>query len=231
MNFLVLAIVLLINRFFSISALRYKFNVSNLYLIKIDKTFSAKSYFKNWSGLGVILAPAMIITLLLILIFADIAHGFFLPIFNLIVLFYCLDGCDYQNQSELSPQAQKAMYHFTTVFWFVFLGAFGVILAKLLQDTINSKLENDMPKTACRCYFYYAWIPSRLLAATFALVSHFNKVLDYCMLNFKSVKNLEFLESAANIALDENYEPEKATKLFDKALLIWMAVLAIFVLA
>lgn len=229
MSFLILVFVLLTHRFLTISALRNRFQLHQVYIDKMQATFSQKTYYRDWSGLGLLLFPGLVFILLLMLVFTDLAQGCFLPIFNLLVLFFALVDCEYQQRVEFKQQINAALHLFTLIFWFVFLGAFGVVLAKLLQ--VLTQKRSPVQDVAIKLYFYYAWLPARLLAASFSCVSHFSEVLGHWLLTFKSADNQVLLTQCASIALGKAYNSQRMTQLVDRALLIWMAILALIILA
>ncbi|PIQ44010.1 MAG: hypothetical protein COV52_08950 [Gammaproteobacteria bacterium CG11_big_fil_rev_8_21_14_0_20_46_22] len=229
MRFLVLAVALFLEKTFSLSQWRKRFFVNSLYLRRAETVFSKYAFYRGYIGVLCLVVPAAVVVLLLeILIFRNL-HGLLLPIFNLLVVMYCLEGCDFRCQYSLDTQMEKSQYQFTLIFWFMLLGAFGAVFARLLQ-TLSEEGDHRLREAANRLYAYLAWVPSRLLSLSFALVGNFSEVLNRWAADAKSAGNHELLCASASLAMNEQYETVKLSQLVNRALLIWLAVYAILIL-
>jgi membrane protein required for beta-lactamase induction len=91
------------------------------------------------------------------------------------------------NEPELSILVSESIVEqannrlMAVLFWFVVLGPFGAVLYRLtsLAENFsrNDPARKNMNQQAFHLLHILDWVPARLLAATYALVGHFDNVL------------------------------------------------------
>lgn len=228
MRFLVLAIILAVEHFMPSQKWRRAFNVMSVYFSQMEKTLGEDRLANPVVALCFLVLPPAIITLLIVIAIGPMLGGLLLMLFNAFVLLYSLQGCHFRAENTLETQSEKLLKLFTLLFWFVIFGAFGVVVSRLLQ----ALSESDKPyaQTSKIAYDYAAWIPSRLLAASFALVGNFTDVMNRWMLLWKSARPEGMVSDSAMLSLREEYSPEKMITLAHRALLICLAIYALIVL-
>ncbi len=94
---------------------------------------------------------------------------------------------------------------FTPLFWFLLLGTWGVIVVLIyygLRLCAESSVDSDIADVAKRWMTVFDWLPSRLLALSFALVGQFVETWRYWLANIQSFKvsAVDFLDAAAEQA-------------------------------
>jgi len=140
---------------------------------------------------------------------------------------------------------------FGVVFWFVLLGPLGAALyrsAVLFEDLSRREYPDDsaIARAAVRLHGILAWLPVRLLALSYGLAGSFEDALadwrgytEGCTVPFYAT-NSEVLRCAGHGALRLDPEDEEngglagvtaAIGLTDRALIVWLVVLALFSLA
>jgi len=237
MNFLVLVIAVLIEHFFDIGRYREKVNLATPYFDAIDGWFGKKSFFSDWLGLACAVIPALALLWILCAVFNDIFAGILYPLFSLFVLLYCLGGFDFQASTLPEVLAFHASKKFTVIFWFVILGPFGAVFSRLLSDLADTKRWEHLSGLASFISEWLSWLPVRLLCLSFALVGSFSAVVklwfDQVLTGAHNNMNL-LIQSVHNACEESDLDPIKlssaAIRLFSRALLIWLAVLALIVI-
>ncbi|WP_321351084.1 regulatory signaling modulator protein AmpE [Halopseudomonas oceani] len=142
--------------------------------------------------------------------------------------------------AEVRAVLVREMLHgyVVTVFWFALLGPVGALGYRLLRVLADASGTNAAGPAAALVHAL-EWIPARLLAASFALVGHFDHVravLENVLFSW-DVPSDELIHSAAEAALqggsqrladagDEGVLADTRTLLV-RALMVWAVVLAL----
>lgn len=141
---------------------------------------------------------------------------------------------------------RSAQHIFTILFWFILFGAVGALAYFLIQSIRQLASQEDSPwaellPVTSKWLAIAEWIPVRLLALSYALVGHFITAFDYLRKNISSglTESAHFAIEAGFAALNlehpdvvhaDREENEAALSLIDRALLLWIVILAIFTL-
>ena len=122
---------------------------------------------------------------------------------------------------------------FAPVVYFVLLGPAGAVAYRLTQETQAS--TTPVGESTMRII---EWLPSRLMALSFAVFGNFDQTLSHLSENALSLKAStgEFFEDLADAALENAsalalYDRLKGVfHLLERSFLLWLGVLALFVL-
>lgn len=85
-------------------------------------------------------------------------------------------NCSVQGAHALLSGSGERM--FNVLFWFLLLGPVGAVLYRVASLLTQSPEENGLREAALQVRSGLAWVPVRLLAASFALAGRFDGVLD-----------------------------------------------------
>src|SRR5690554_6032901 len=159
-----------------------------------------------------------------------------------------------RDETQLHWQVWRAFLeqtfarYFSVFFWFMALGAVGALATRLVNHAAHSGQTESLRAVAARVDHLVQWVPSRLLALTFALVGNFveavrnslNEMID------PSGASSRVLQQAAAGALGMRGIPEQGKvefqdkdaqsllslrDLLNRSVLVWFMVLAALVLA
>ncbi|MFT3741258.1 MAG: regulatory signaling modulator protein AmpE [Gammaproteobacteria bacterium] len=191
--------------------------------------------------LGLLLLPILIAIGLINLLLTDILFDSVKFIFNVLILFYCLDG---RHLSELPKEITRIFfraehYLFSVIFWYVVLGPVGAVGYAFINSLAHSTTE--FVGAAVRVRAWLDWIPARLIAFTYALVGHFGQAFTYLRQHFLEdpYTSMELSHQTGQAALGltpqqalsvEGEESRQALDLVHKAVILWLVVLAVFTL-
>lgn len=237
-----------------------------------------KIHLKNsvWNILFLIL-PIVIVVAAISYLLYDHFYNLFYFIFNIFILFLCLDARNMHRQ--LSPyfvahenNDHQSIYHYATefmgcspsedrvnlirevtrtifvkaelyvfsvLFWYILLGPTGAVLYALLRYLANSAVYKAASEYLLALMDY---IPVRLTALAYALVGHFAFCLSHCKQLFLSgIRSTRELTWAAGIAalelepsdvsLADIEENKLALDLVDRAIVLWLLVIALLTIA
>jgi len=156
------------------------------------------------------------------------------------------------NESAVSRSVTKAVLTqfnqriFAVLFWFVVLGPFGAVLYRVVAKVTASAEKSGSPDASMLLWTTYCldaldWIPIRLAGLSYSLVGDFHHGFTYWIKNVISGfdKNREFTEQSGLIALhltEQNTdqsnpeENQSALALTDRTLILYLVVIALFVL-
>ncbi len=211
-------------------------------------------------------------------------YNLFTFIFNLLVLWYCLDASDIRNQlkdffraaeagnltqaqnlgeeyaisNRIAPGANvfravtraiflRADQHiFGILFWYIVLGPVGAVLYYLVDYLVDHRqLLAEEPKvilpSLLRLQGILDWLPNRLTGLTYALVGHFgyafSRWIEHLTAGLNQSRELTYLSGLEALELDHSneesaniHENSKATHLIDRAIVVWIVMIAIFTL-
>ncbi len=227
MTLFAILICIALQRYFNLGANGYLRSWSESYVQGIWAILSALRLENGYVKLGAACIPIMI----LISVLQYLLHGiwFELPqfILNLVVLFFCIDFRKLPNSLADYPTI------FSVLFYYLILGPVGALVYVML-DCLNiaeaGKVRNILD-----------WIPGRLVGLSYALVGHFAHGFAYWRkhamseLNyareFASKSGMAALELGnANATIAEISENTATSELVSNALILWIAVIAVFTL-
>ena len=130
---------------------------------------------------------------------------------------------------------------FAVIFWFVILGPAGAVLYRLTTNLSKQEDLNDsLNAVSILLQAVLTWVPTRMLAAGYALTGHFDGALQaYRSRPYESDLALENYDILVNTGLgalrdqettDETSSIISARNLVMRSILIWIAVLALLTL-
>ena len=130
---------------------------------------------------------------------------------------------------------------FAVIFWFVILGPAGAVLYRFTTSlTKQDDLNDSLSAVAVLLQAILTWVPTRMLAAGYALTGHFDGALQaYRNRPYESDLALENYDILVNTGLgalrdqevtDEISSIISAKNLVMRSILIWIAVLALLTL-
>ncbi len=129
---------------------------------------------------------------------------------------------------------------FSTIFWFALLGPFGAILYRLISELSKQDVTSDLSSFATFIHSFMAWIPARMLAAGYALTGNFDSAYHSYKTRNKTSElaqnNYDTLVSTGLGALhkteidDEIASVHAAESLVIRAVIVWIAILAVMTL-
>lgn len=131
---------------------------------------------------------------------------------------------------------------FVGLFWFMFLGIYGVLtyfLITLLRHNalqVNSNYV-ELAKLAAKIQDVFEWVPARVLGFTYSLVGHFNKGFNYCIKflwsglsevrKYAVDSGLAALDVSSNISDADQSENNSALDIINRVLIIWLIAMAL----
>jgi AmpE protein len=166
--------------------------------------------------------------------------------------------CDSASKTEQTSYGQTMVwlnfrYYAATVFWFLLLGAFGVITYALLRQlqepltlaagsdqesaaTDYSSLQpaNDAPDAVHYLNHWAQWFPTRLFSLGFALVGYFSRASNILLAYFLDVKTAEVAVAAEPIDAEQCNtvdETSAMVQLAKRNMLFFLAFAAVLTLS
>lgn len=128
---------------------------------------------------------------------------------------------------------------FTVLFWFVLVGPVGAVLFRL-SDNVSKQTQGGLSQVAETIQAVLAWLPARMLAASYALVGNFDAaVLAYKTRPYESDLATSNYDTLVTIGLgalrdtqvdDEIGGIQAARNLIVRGVLCWIVVLALLTL-
>jgi len=161
-----------------------------------------------------------------------------------------LAGTLTEEAASTSPDQQtsdviRAILHaanrriFTVLFWFVLIGPAGALIYRL-SSNISKQAKDSLSQFADVVQAVLAWLPSRMLAGSYALVGNFDgAVLAYKNRPYESDLSISNYDTLVNIGLgalrdtqvaDEIAGIQAARNLVVRGILCWIGVLALLTL-
>lgn len=255
MRFIIIILCLVIERWTIYSKQIRRFHIFEFY----DQAMLAlceKLRLRSYIGVIVVLALAMIIVGLIYFWLLHVWYGILGFIFAILVMLYSFDAFGVQEENlgdELSREhpIEKEMVGllvqanrniFAVVFWFTILGPIGAVLYRINYLLTKNNESNDIATAAQKIRQILDWIPVRLMALSYALVTHFIPVIKCWGKNVISglSHNEEVLSECGMAALEsvghtvevsnaEEFRRE-TMHIIDRALIIWLVVIALTIL-
>ncbi len=250
MEFIAILICLAVERWTSFGKHVRRFSLFLRY-IKLFSRLKLPAYFT----FAAILLPLVAVVGVIYWYLLFVWFGLFAFIFAVAILLYCLG----EFETNQSVEASEAVYTtqsdqkiatllvqanhniFAVLFWFIILGPVGPILYRLNDILSHQAHFGDVIKLSQKLESYLDWIPIRLFAFSFSLMSHFIVVLkSWIKLVLSGVqKNEEILANCGFAALERERRSKNMTdesikihvlELVDRALILWLVILALIIL-
>jgi len=249
MAFLITLIALVVERFFDWGHLRQWgwFSRYQTWLMARVEKWRVRPAFI------VAIVPVLLAVFLISVALGDWLYGLPRFVFGVFVLIYCLGPQNIWAQTYAaisSPEQARAAFAvdpnnheaflraifiaanqriFAVLFWFVLLGPLGAVFYRLIAISAESDAM------AMKVLQVLDWVPARLLTLTFALGGHFMRVVPFWKKVFtQGLSSSNDLVADCGIAaldMDSAASAEKqALALLDRAFVISLVLLAIFVL-
>lgn len=218
--------------------------------IALFKDISAESFL----GLAFIIVPVLIVLLIIYLIFLHIIFGILAFIFGVAILLYCFGQFDLESHAKIghlnfsNDQEQEIasiifqanQNIFAVLFWFMLLGPVGAVLYRLTVLLVQHHESETITQAAEKFLKVLDWIPVRIETLSYALVSHFIAVLKCWIMHvLKPLDQNDLMLSECGFAALEIKQHKEFTvenlqkeilRLVDRALVIWLVVIALIVL-
>lgn len=246
MALIVILISIGFQRFFQLNSHPYQMAGIGQYFKWMINKIEPIAKGRAWMGVALILLPLLLIVSIfnaLIYTLFGVA-GYF--VINALLFWYCIDSRDLKKQPYHSTASGDLFmftyqYLFAIIFWYVFFGPVGLTLyfsIISLRHYLISVSENSYPQILqliIKIQGVLDWIPLRLLGLTYALVGHFEKTFKLIQseLTFGIQPNVEQIANWGTAAQDlgnENVDNE-TIMLIDRALLVWLLILAVVTIA
>lgn len=190
-------------------------------------------------------APIVLFMGIINFITAKFLYGFFSLLLATLVLFFCIDVRDLAYAKKNVVLSSKGILSqafitiFPGLFWFMLFGSFGVIVytsIKLINKNIlhiNPRFTN-ISKLVINIQAALDWIPSRILAISYALVGNFSKGFNYfknhVRSDFYDAQSFATASGLAALDLESGVDNKQeqyhvALDLVNRVLIIWLAAL------
>jgi AmpE protein len=251
---IVVLIGIALQRFFHWHSFAYREKAIRIYYRWIESKMAPHLQGQGWIALAILIVPVLLVVSLLL---AFIYHltgfaGYF--VVNAVLFWFCVDAPDLRKY-PLSNKDFSDWFAITyrglfgPLFWYVLLGpvffVFYVIVGGICRYLENSESAErstpDLLAYALRVRAILDWIPVRVLGITYALVGNFRVVFGLIKHNlfvnpFVEMNQAQQLARWAMAALQfESTETssfsEEVISLIDRALLIWIVVLALLTIS
>ena len=135
---------------------------------------------------------------------------------------------------------------FAVLFWFALLGPLGAVLYRAVEQLARTPAEDEFGTTVQQLYGVLGWLPARLMVVAYALSGHFEQALQAwrgvpsdtgAIARHSEAVLLAAGEGALCVQREECLDTEpvslirSAMGLVWRALLVWLAVIAVMILA
>lgn len=135
---------------------------------------------------------------------------------------------------------------FAVIFWFALLGPLGAVLYRAVEQLARTPEANEFGITVQQLYGVLGWVPARLMVVAYALSGHFEQAMQAwravpsdpgAMARHSQAVLLAVGEGALCAQKEECLQTEpvslirSAMGLVWRALLVWLAVIAVMILA
>ena len=236
MVFLTLLIACLIERFWQTIAGVRHWGWLNHYNDWVATVTAKTPFNKQFANYFIVVVSLLCLVLIIQGLLLPLTYYTWYYIFNFLVLLYCFGPENFYkpfatDTAELSSidiydEAVKAnRMVFGVFFWFAILGAFGAVLYRVTERMSKNEFVQSVLDVL-------DWIPVRLLAVTFGLVSYFITVFPICLkyLCCSPKDNQQLLTECTKASLAEDQNTVHFLALVDRSLIVWLVVLALIVL-
>lgn len=250
MEFITILICLVVERWTSFGKHVRRFALLARYL-----TLFSRITLSGYIGLSVILLPLVIVVGVVYWLLLHVWFGLFAFIFSVAILLYCLGEFEINKDVEVTEMEYTAKHDqeiatlliranhniFAILFWFIILGPVGPILYRLNDILSHQKNFAQLLPASKVLESYLDWIPVRLFAFSFSLMSHFISVLKSWLKGVLSgvQKNARLLAGCGFAALDRERHSkhttaegiqQHVTELIDRSLVLWLVAMALIIL-
>ncbi|MBN1684763.1 MAG: regulatory signaling modulator protein AmpE [Gammaproteobacteria bacterium] len=232
MHFIVILTVLMIERFTHFGKKFRSYEYFSKYIGFYEKIL-AKYQLNSILFMAAVLVPTILIAGILYGILLYSLFGVLAFVFFSFVLLYCLGDDDFSkiNAEQIFLKAHKNI--FSVIFWAMILGPAGAIFYRLNNKLIDHyKNNSDISKNAQKLEQWLDWIPVRLETFAYALMSHFVHVIKVWLklLITKPEENESLLQECTKLAMDQKKSANEARELVDRALIVWLVIMALVIL-
>lgn len=237
MSFLVVAACLAVQWFLNFSGASYQWNWTTSYIDLIRKYFSKLMVGYGLFGEAIFVLPILIVaSIVFTLVYHLLGHAGYL-ILSLVLLWYCLDVTEIKttvNSRDISTVFITAYQKiFALLFWYFIFGPVGLVLYVVVH-TLNTHFATAQGDTAhLQKYFALTlgvldWVPVRLLGLSFALAGNFGAVFkEWIKTVLQGITTDLSLLTTCGAAAMANQNTEETKALLQRALLIWLVVMAL----
>ncbi|MEK6731695.1 MAG: hypothetical protein AABY34_05920 [Pseudomonadota bacterium] len=229
MYFVAILIGLSIERWTSLASQLRSYALLEKYIEVMTSWLKTRSW-PVWVGLLILLLPITLAVAFFYVVFTSAFSGLLGLVFAVFVLFYCLGSFPSAAHSEgvenIVVQAHRNI--FSVLFWFMVCGPAGAVLYR-----VNSLLVPNY-SLAELFQLILEWVPARLEAVSYAIVSHFKSVMacvmKYLFSGLNDNEQLLIESAAASIDANVDHVIHDTLKLIDRSLLAWLTLIVIIVL-
>ncbi len=253
MSLFVLMVCFALQRYLDCNASNYSLALARHYVTQLSQRLPVYSQSSEWIQLSMLLLPP----LLLVLLFGYIVHALFATVGSFVfnaILFWYLSDCRNLDKSPLANMSVNSVIAFTlsgvfaVIFWYLILGAFGLVLygAVLAYMALfsTSTERSGIYTLLTQIQGILEWVPVRLLGLTFALVGNFAAVFPawFAGLLASPQENINRLCQWGELSMGHNVSAEVedggaiaarahgVIALLNRALIVWLIITLLLVL-
>lgn len=243
---------LIIQRWFRFDGYIRQYHWFDTYFCWLKEQFGHSFFWRGISGVGIVVFPLLTIYILITLFVHYLLTMVGYYFLTVMILWYCMDARLLTSENVAHATIGEVLINayrhiFALIFWLLILGSIGVVLYTLVSS-LNRHLENhslqkdnDLLLAASRAESILDWVPVRLTGITFALFSHhfpstFKRWYFSYVRTETTVARQQIIEyGLIALGIEEDRpllldELVAVDKLINRALLVWLAVIALFTL-
>ena len=251
MRFFVILACFAIQRFAHVRSVDYRIAWLSTYVDWVKSKVAVLSDSSIWLSICVFVLPSLIVVAIVSSLFFHLLGWIGYFIFSALLFWYFTDCCDFSKDVDAS-QGENALINqyyvdvFAPLFWYALLGPVGLVLYTVVLQL--SALDHKVTDARLAApldllLIILNWVPLRLLGLTLALSGHFSSVFKLWFVSIlKRLPNdgevlSQWTLSAAQIHSESTEEPLSAEEiteiisLYDRTLIIWLAVGLLVLLA
>ncbi len=190
-----------------------------------------------------IVLPVFIALIVLIAILYHLFGPVFYYVLSVAVLWYAMDATRFDvdcvaKQAGASLIVEAYQRIFSLIFWFALFGLYGLVLYIIVERLSVARKD----EASINWLGILDWLPIRLLTLTYALVGHFSALSGVVIDQWKQsyANQRDVLVESAMVAVDLTPSEAKQAvtadqlsileRLVERALWVWLVVMALFVL-
>lgn len=194
-------------------------------------------------GLLLLIIPLLLIISIVFALTYHLLGSLGYVILSVALLWYCLDARDlhkhpYENAHVADIFVLRYRHQFALLFWYFLFGPVGLALYIAMSHLHDFLTEQKDQSPSLQKYTNLAlgvldWVPVRLLGLSFALVGQFSATFKAWMKDLPKgiAADQKFVANWGQAALHEPANKDEAIATVDRALLVWLVVLALVVIA
>jgi membrane protein required for beta-lactamase induction len=231
MQFITILVCLIIERWSHFGKKIRTYKLYDKYIAFCEKTLKPIKL-NHYLFIGAVLLPALIIAGIIYVALWYSLFGILALAFSIFALLYCLGSFDFSKENVDTIFDAAHNHIFSVIFWAIILGPAGAITYRLNNELTNYyKASSDISKTAKKLKLILDWIPIRLETFAYALIGHFAVTIGCWLEHFLKAPehNEKVLNECAKVALDKKKSSNDARALIDRALIVWLVIMALVV--